>query len=99
MRSVKISSVRYRLQVKTHIQLRSRVLTLSQWRGKSQVVGEIAQVMRCMDLELDETAPQPFIRMDMPSYLLVRCNTQSLLLFFINISMFLNSFSSCQSST
>jgi len=40
-------------------------------------VGETAQVARYMDLELDTAAPRPFMRMDMPSNLLVRCNTQS----------------------
>ena len=34
---------------------------LSQGRGNDQFVGKTAQVTRCMDLELDEAAPQLFM--------------------------------------
>ena len=67
----------------------------SQWRGNDQFVGETAQVTRCMDLELDEAAPRPLIWMDVPSDLLVMCNTRCL----FDISTIRNWFSGCQNST
>ena len=68
---------------------------LSQGRGNDQFVDETAQVTRCMDLELDDAAPRPFTWMDVPSDLLVMCNTCRL----FDISTFWNWFSGCQNST